>query len=185
MNENESLGQRLKAVRQAYKISQRKLAGRAGVANATISQIESGALNPTIGVLKKILSGLPLSLSEFFADDSTSGVEKIFFRAQELKELSEGGVSYRQVGGDLAGKQIQLLCERYEPGATTGRHALHHEGEESGVILEGELTVTVGDRTEILGPGDAYYFKSNQPHIFKNDGSGECRLISACSPPSF
>lgn len=185
MEEAEDIGHRLKAIRQAHGTSQRKLAARAGVANATISQIEAGALNPTVGVLKKILSSIPMSLSEFFAGDDNPGKDKVFFKHFELTELSEGGVSYRQVGGDLFGKAMQILHERYEPGATTGRHTLRHEGEEGGVVLKGYLTVTAGDQTQTLGPGGAYYFNSDMPHSFKNEGDVTCELITACSPPTF
>ena len=58
-NDEIAVGLRLKILRHAHGLSQRKLAARAGVVNATISQIEAGALNPTIGTLKKILNGVP------------------------------------------------------------------------------------------------------------------------------
>lgn len=185
METTDDIGARLKAVRLSRGLSQRRLAKRAGVANATISQIESGSLNPTIGALKKILGAIPLSLGEFFSSDVSSHEEAFFFRAKDLKEISEGGVSYRQVGWTLKDKAIQLLHEHYAPGASTGRHALSHEGEECGIVLKGQLTVTVGDQTRTLGPGDAYYFRSDQPHSFRNEGHEQCEIISACSPPTF
>ena len=181
---DQDIGRRLRAVREARDLSQRQLAKLSGVANATISQVEAGKLNPTVGMLKKILDGVPLPLSEFFADPLDSG-NRIFFRSDELTEIADGGVSYRQVGAPLAGKAIQLLRECYQPGAGTGRHALTHEGEECGIVLSGRLEVTVGDQTAVLHPGDAYYFRSNQPHRFRNDGGEPCELITACTPPSF
>ena len=180
----QDIGRRLRAVRQRHGLSQRQLARQSGVANATISQVEAGKLNPTVGMLKKILDGMPMPLSEFFVDD-LQPADRIFFRANELTEIADGGVSYRQVGAPLAGKAIQLLQERYLPGAGTGRHALAHEGEECGIVLTGRLEVTVGDKTAVLNPGDAYYFRSNQPHQFRNTGSEPCELITACTPPSF
>ena len=91
-------------------------AGRvSGVANATISQIEAGKLNPTVSMLKKVLDGIPISLSEFFADD-VDAADRIFFRAEELTEIADGGVSFRQVGANLHNKSIQLLKECYQPG---------------------------------------------------------------------
>ncbi len=181
---DQEIGIRLRAVRDSRGLSQRQLARQSGVANATISQVEAGKLNPTVGMLKKILAGIPMPLSEFFADD-VEVQERIFFKAHELTEIAEGGVSYRQVGAPLAGKSIQLLKERYLPGAGTGRHALTHEGEECGLILSGRLEVTVGDTSAVLYPGDAYYFRSSQPHRFHNPGGEPCELITACTPPSF
>lgn len=181
---DQEIGARLRRIREQLALSQRQLARQSGVANATISQVESGKINPTVSMLKKILDGIPMGLGEFFSPDRQPQ-ERKFFRADELIEIAEGGVSYRQVGAHLASKSIQLLKECYQPGAGTGRHELTHEGEECGIVLSGRLEVTVGEEVAVLGQGDAYYFKSNLPHQFRNVGSEPCELITACSPPSF
>jgi len=51
------IGQRLKSIRTRLNLSQRQLARQSGVANATISQVEAGKLNPTVSMLKKVLDG--------------------------------------------------------------------------------------------------------------------------------
>jgi transcriptional regulator with XRE-family HTH domain len=181
---SEDIGRRLRELRTRTRLSQRQLARRTGVANASISQIEAGKLNPTVSMLKKVLDGIPVSLADFFSD-GPDAAERVFFRAAELTEIADGGVSYRQVGANLGDRAIQLLRERYEPGAGTGRHALRHEGEECGLILAGRLRVTVGEVSQLLGPGDAYYFRSSQPHSFHNPGNEACELVSACTPPTF
>jgi len=53
------------------------------------------------------------------------------------------------------------------------------------VIVKGKIELTVGGESRILGPGDAYYFKSSLPHRFRNIGREECELVSASSPPTF
>lgn len=178
------IGERLKQIRLRNRLSQRQLARQSGVANATISQIESGKLNPTVSMLKKVLDGIPLRLSEFFSDEPDAP-DRVFFRADELTEIADGGVSYLQVGANLHDRAIQFIRECYQPGAGTGKHEISHEGEECGLVLRGRLQVTVGDRSQILRAGDAYYFKSTQPHSFLNPGNEPCELISACTPPSF
>ena len=181
---DQEIGARLRAIRQRLRLSQRQLARQSGVANATISQVEAGKLNPTVSMLKRILDGVPMSMGVCLADDMQVDV-RMLYRAGVLVEMAEGGVSYRQVGSNLASKAIQLLQECYQPGAGTGKHALTHEGEECGIVLKGRLEVTVGGETTVLSPGDAYYFKSSQPHQFRNSGNEPCELISACTPPSF
>jgi transcriptional regulator with XRE-family HTH domain len=178
------IGQRLKAIRLTLGLSQRQLARQSGVANATISQIEAGKLNPTVSMLKKVLDGIPISLGEFFGDEFETR-DRVFFRAAELTEIADGGVSFRQVGKNLGNRAIQLIQECYQPGAGTGRHAITHEGEECGIVLSGRLEVTVGDEHAVLGKGDAYYFRSSQPHRFHNTGNEPCELITACTPPTF
>lgn len=178
------LGARLRYVRRLHGLSQRALAARAGVANSAISLIESNGVNPSVGALKRILDGVPIGLSEFFALEPAASA-KAFYQAEELTEIGRGKVSYRQIGESLAGRSLQILKERYEPGASSGRVPLVHEGEEGGIVLSGRLEVTVDDERRILGPGDAYYFESRRPHSFRCVGPAACELVSACTPPTF
>ena len=178
------LGARLRALRQMHGLSQRALAKRAGVTNGTISLIEQNRTSPAVGSLKKVLDGFPVSLSDFFAHDFAPQ-PKVFFGQDELVELAGGNISYRQVGRDLAAKALQVIHERYAPGADTGRTMLSHEGEEAGIVVRGQLEVTVGGERRVLEAGDAYYFDSRLPHRFRCIGEEEAEVVSACTPPSF
>lgn len=184
-----NVGARLKQVREAHGLSQRQLAQRAGVTNGTISLIEQNRCSPSVSSLRKVLQGIPMTLAEFFSSDDLPPREQIFFKGGDLVELTGlvksrvGSISFRQVG-DLRGRNLQVLHEKYAPGADTGgRTMLQHESEEGGVIIKGRIELTVGDRKEILGPGDAYLFDSRIPHRFRNLGDEECEIISACTPP--
>lgn len=181
---NEEIGVRLRYVRQCNRLSQRALAKKAGVVNSTISLIESGQTNPSVGALKRILDAIPISLAEFFSL-TDEGREQIFFKNKELTEIGKGGISYQQIGHNMAGRSLQILKETYAPGSDTGIVRLIHDGEEGGVIICGRLEVTVDDQRRVLGPGDAYYFCSSRPHRFRCIGQEPCELVSACSPPSF
>ncbi|KXV76246.1 helix-turn-helix domain-containing protein, partial [Acetobacter cerevisiae] len=64
------IGGTLYALRTQRGLSQRELARRCGVANGTISLIESNAINPSVGLLRQIVHALPMNLSEFFAFDA-------------------------------------------------------------------------------------------------------------------
>ena len=178
------VGGRLQAVRLQHGLSQRELAKRAGLTHSTISLIEQNRVSPSVGSLKKILDGIPITLSEFFAEGMGDDAQ-IFYHRTELVELASGKISYRQVGRHLKGRALQILHERLAPGADTGEMMLQHNAEEGGVIIRGALEVTVGTVKRVLKPGDAYYFNSNIPHRFRNSGDEECELVSACTPPSF
>lgn len=178
------LGERLRAVRLASGYSQRELARRSGVPNSTISLVESDRINPSVGALKRILDGIPIGLSEFFAlPTAQSG--KYFYASEELAEIGKGGISYRQIGGDLTGRSLQIMAETYQVGTDTGRIMLSHDGEEGGIVIRGNLEVFVGDDRMVLGAGDAYYFDSTLPHRFRNNGKRPCEVVSACTPPTF
>lgn len=178
------LGARLRFVRERAGLSQRALAKKTGVPNSTISLIESGKMNPSVGALRRVLDGIPIGLSEFFAFQPET--EKAsFYAAEELTEIGKGKVSLKQVGSTLFGRAMMILYETYDIGADTGRVMYGHEGEEGGIVLSGRVEITVGTKRKILGPGDAYYFDSRAPHRFRQVGPEKCVLVSACTPPTF
>lgn len=178
----ENVGKRLREIRLAHGLSQRELARRSTVSNAAISQIEGNKTDPSIGLLKRVLAGIPISVADFFNEEIEANT-RVFFREDELSEIAGGLISYRQVGSDLAEHQLQILHECYQPGSDSGQSMLSHDAEEGGVVISGHIEVTVGNQTRILGPGDAYLFDSRTPHRFRNLSNEECILVTACTPP--
>ncbi len=187
------IGMRLKGIRRSKGLSQRQLALQAGVTNGLISMIEQDRSSPSIASLKRILDAIPISLSEFFdTEDETSAGP--FYREDELLEINPGkllrvspnvhGLSLRQVG-DAARRNLQMLHERYDPGADTGAELYSHLGEEAGIVISGEIELTVGAETRTLRRNEAYMFDSQIPHRFRNAGGEVCEIVSACTPPTF
>lgn len=178
------VGSRIIRLRKQFGFSQRALAQQAGVTNGSISMIEQNRVSPSVASLRKILNVFGMSLGEFFAGDFPD-TPRVFYRAHEMTRIAEDRVVLRQVGDDVSNRQLQVLHETYAPGGDTGSEMLTHAGEESGVIVRGEIEITVGDRCEVLQAGDAYYFNSRIPHRFRNRGNEVCEIVSVCTPPTF
>ncbi len=185
------VGARLRSMRQAAALSQRRLAELSGVPHGQVAMIETNRSSPSVASLRRILGGLGVTLAEFFEPDRPV-TEAIVFRPEELRDLSSllpgaapgrtGRIHLAQVG-DARAHNLQILYERYEPGADTGRARLDHPGSEGGVVISGAIELTVGERTEILRAGDSYLFNSTLPHRFRNPHEEEAVVVSACTPP--
>ena len=187
------IGGRLRAVRETRGLSQRDLAGRAGLTNGAISLIEQNKSSPSVASLKRLLDAIPMTMSEFFSEVEDSGTPKYFYGWDEFVELSpqdmglgDGAarVSLRQLG-DASKHSLQVLYETYPAGADTGPDLLSHEGEEAGVVIRGIIEISVADQIRVLNPGDGYLFDSRLPHRFRNIGTADCVIVSACTPPTF
>lgn len=176
------VGARLKAARTARGLSQRDLASRAGVTNGMISMIEQNKHSPSVATLNRLTDALGLSFTEFFSLELAPAAQ-IFYARDELVRLTEGKVNFSVIAGQRRDKAIQILHEIYEPGGDTGVEMLTHRGEEGGIVIEGEIELTVGAERRVLGPGDAYYFESTVPHRFRNTSKKRTVIISACTPP--
>jgi mannose-6-phosphate isomerase-like protein (cupin superfamily) len=161
------VGARLREIREQHQLSQRDLAERAGI---------------------------PMTMVEFFEPESRPRrVDQVFFRPRELIDLTlrltrrnsvstRGSLSLRQVG-DARTHNLQILHETYGPGADTGEAMLEHDSSEGGVVISGELEITVADQVRVLKPGDAFLFSSRKPHRFRNPSSKVAVVVSACTPP--
>ena len=180
------IGARLQAVRKAKNLSQRELAKRVGVTNSTISLIEQNKVSPSVSSLKKVLDGIPISLADFFTHDFDDGaMDSPFYRASDLPDLGNNEIHYFLIGQHRPNRQMCLLREVMPPGSDTGDTMLQHEGEEGGVVIAGQVEVTVGDQVRVLGPGDGYYFESRVPHRFRNVGTVDAVIVSANTPATF
>lgn len=184
MSEGFNVGTQLRLLRQERNMSQRELAKRAGVTNSSISLIELNSVSPSVSSLKKILDALSVSISGFFAGEEINHPSP-FYRADQLTEIGDGNLSWRLVAAGRPDRRMSVLHERYPPGADSGAEMLEHDGEEGGVVIAGEIEITVNGEVGQLVAGDAYYFDSRLPHRFRNTGDTEVVIVSANTPPSF
>jgi quercetin dioxygenase-like cupin family protein len=61
-----------------------------------------------------------------------------------------------------AGEKTMLSWVEMQPGAVVEPHA--HPHEQVGVLVEGELTFTVGNETQVLRPGMMWRIPGGVPH---------------------
>jgi quercetin dioxygenase-like cupin family protein len=78
----------------------------------------------------------------------------------------------------VAGNRIMMTWVTIEPNAVVPTH--QHPHEQSGTVLEGIMTLTLGDKTYDVHPGDIYTIPPNLPHsAISKDG---CRVLDIFSP---
>jgi quercetin dioxygenase-like cupin family protein len=69
----------------------------------------------------------------------------------------------------IGGEQVLMCHVTYEPGTTVPRHA-HEDTEQLMVIVEGDVTMTIGDETKTLGPGDVAVVNRGVEHELYSEG---------------
>ena len=85
------------------------------------------------------------------------------------------GVTLHAIGGE----QVLLCHVRYEPGTTVQRHS-HPDTEQLMWIVEGDVTMTVGDETKRLGPGDVVVVNRGVEHELHSEGG--MTFVEALAP---
>ncbi len=103
----------------------------------------------------------------------------------ERKLLLPGkGITFQLLNPDMSGP-IEFIYNIYEPGAGTGAGHYSHPGAECGLILEGELLITIREKSYLLKKGDSITFNSSEPHSKENPGDVNCVCVWANTPPWF
>lgn len=96
------------------------------------------------------------------SDTLRSSAEKpgvIWARESEIVPFSSApGVHVKPI----VGQTLMTCWVTMDPGAVIARHS--HVNEQLGVLIEGTVTVTVGDETRSLQAGDAYVVAADVPH---------------------
>jgi quercetin dioxygenase-like cupin family protein len=69
----------------------------------------------------------------------------------------------------IGGGKVLLCRVTYEPGTTVTRHA-HEHTEQVMAIVEGEVTMTIGDETRSLGAGDVAVVNTGIEHELHSEG---------------
>jgi transcriptional regulator with XRE-family HTH domain len=176
---------RLQYIRKKHGLSQRELAKRAGVTNGTISLIEQNRVSPSVGSLKKLLECIPMSLAEFFTFE-VEAERSVVSRRADMANLGNQSIECYLAGSSVKNRSMDIRREVYQPLSDTGPRMLEHEGHEGGVVVSGQIELTVNGATWLLDPGDSFYFESRLPHRFRNPNAERvCEIVSAGSPPTF
>ena len=179
------IGSKLRELRRRRDLGMRELAARSGISHSTISLIERDRMSPSIDTLGAVLDALGTTLPGFFSDLQSSLPYSPFYSSADLVEIGKvDTISYRVIGLDHPNRQMLMLYERYAPGADSGEE-FTHSAQEAGMVLSGNVEITVGHEKKVLNPGDGYYFDSRLPHRFRNVGDGHSEILSAITPPTY
>ena len=79
----------------------------------------------------------------------------------------------------MAGQQLMLSLVEMQPGAVVELH--DHPHEQIGLLLEGELTFTIGGQTQTLSPGQMWRIPGGIPHK-AIAGSGPVKALDVFCP---
>jgi len=193
------LGARLRAIRLRHGVGLRELARRLELSPSSISQIETGKIQPSVRTLYAFASEFgvpvddvlfgddPIALSQHpgtatvfsVAPEAAAGPGVTIQRAHERPAITlNSGVTWERLMF-WAEDDVEFIEATYEPGgaSSTDGQLVRHSGQEFGCVLSGTLHVVVGFEEFVLKEGDSISFPSSTPHLLKNESDEPARAI--------
>lgn len=170
------VGKNLKRLRTERGLSLERLAQSSGVSRAMLGQVELGQSAPTINVLWKMARALDVPFSALITSNQTSGAKVLRSEAAKRLMSSDGSFQSRALFPFDEPRRVEFYelklsakgvekAEAHAPGTT-----------ENLVVAKGQVEIVVGAEVHSLEAGDAILFEADQPHVYRNAGSGEAVL---------
>jgi transcriptional regulator with XRE-family HTH domain len=168
----DSVGPRLKHLRQRRDITLSDLAEETGISTSTLSRLEAGLRRPTLEQLLPLARAYGVTLDEL-VDAPPTGDPRINLRPIPTSDGRTILPLTRRPGGIQAYKFI-LPAGRddAEPDLRT------HDGYDWAFVLNGRLRLVLGEHDLILEPGEAAEFDTRTPHWFGATSSGPVEFLS-------
>jgi len=166
-----AVGARIRDLRHGRKLSLESVAAKTELSVGFLSQIERGLSSPSLRVLAVIADVLGIGIAALFGSRaSDGGCDGIITRVPERAELKlwRTGISKQLLNPAGSGGRLNLFFVHLAPGGHTGDELYTHDGEEAGLVLEGEMMLTVDAETWTLKTGDSFRFASRRPHRVGN-----------------
>ena len=188
---NLDIGNELRRVRLAKKLSLRNVASAVGVSASLLSQVETGKTQPSVSTLYSLVNHLGISLDGLMKGRDTlaaqtettekyqDGDDSIIRRRADNPVIEmENGVIWERLA-DAGSDVADPLMVTYAPGSSSSVEGklMRHAALEYGVIIEGTLTLRVEWETYELFPGDSFSFDAGRPHLYENKSNKPARGI--------
>jgi len=164
----EDTGNRKQAIREEKKISIDELSKLTGFDVEFLSRIEKGEVQPQLGTAIKLSKALDSAFGRLVSGvgDRLYSVtrrdeQKIIARSTSKKGQKEI-YTYKSLAPEVKGRHMETLIVRLEENTEDDMSV--HEGEEFIYVLDGVVTVKIGDERFDLEQGDSIYYLSTTPH---------------------
>lgn len=175
------LGEKIKRMRNQKGLTQGELADRCELTKGYISQLENNLNSPSIATLADILVALGSNLSDFFSEEKE---EKIVFSKDEFIEKNTDGVLFSWLIPNAQKNMMEPVLVELEPEASTTSD-VPHEGEEFGYVLEGKISLVIGNKQYLCKKGEAFCYPAGKPHCIVNNHKGKSKFLWVSTPPNF
>lgn len=172
------IGARLKALRVGAELSLSALASASGVSKSNISKIENGLISPTFEMMEKISLGLGVSTSVLLSRGVSGQIGISLARAGQGIEMDDPQYRFEFLFSELQNRRMVPFVATVTSDGARSKAPASHKGEEFFYVLSGEVDFLNGDTARTaMGPGDAVYFDSREPHLVVNRGEDHARLL--------
>jgi transcriptional regulator with XRE-family HTH domain/KaiC/GvpD/RAD55 family RecA-like ATPase len=171
------IGGKLKEERMRVGLSQKDLADKVGLTASFLSQLENNQVSPSLSTYMQLCQALGINPGQFLEQGGEKTATPWLLRKDSVFLRTPVREDHAKVYEVAAGKKLSARIVVLPPGASMNRHFFYHKDEELVYIVDGNLSVTIEGREELISSGDAIYLKESFPSHWKNEGGDDAKVL--------
>lgn len=171
-----AIGSRIRRERLARHWTLDQLSESAGVSRRMLVNVEHGDANPSVGTLLKLSDALGIGLPSLVAPPGSNPIQVVRHGSGAVLWSGKFGGRGVLVAGSEPPNVVELWDWTLVPGDQHMSEAHSSGTKELALILQGSITLQVGDQSVSLATGDAVTFPGDVPHSYANPGTELARL---------
>ena len=179
-----NIGQKIKKLRLAKKLTLQAVARETGFSPALISQIENNNVSPPIATLSRIAKFFDVKVGMFFTEDEDECRYEVV-RASERKVVSRvisragtsQGYSYESLSFRKQNKKMEPFLLSVTDKASE-ENTYSHDGEEFLYVMSGIAELILDNDRITLEAGDCIYFDSSLRHRLLSKDGAEVKVLA-------
>ena len=175
------VGQRIRQLRMLNGLTQEELASRCELTKGFLSQLENNLATPSLPTLMDIVEALGTDMSTFFKETDET---QICFSRDDFFVDEREGYTINWIVPNAQKNSMEPIIVEIAPG-NSSQVMQPHEGEEFCYVLNGKVTLVMGDREYEVRKGNTFYINGEREHYLRNDSAHAAQVLWICSPPLF
>ena len=176
-----ALGDRLRSAREGHGLTLDQLSASTGISKAHLSRLESGARQPSVGILVELAGALGTRVGTLLGEDA-DGAPLATFAPDTLRHTA-AGLEIASSSG-FPGSQALEVLRVHVPANRQPSVPVRHRGEEWIYVLRGTLELEFDGALHELGTEMAAHFDATRPHrLSAGRGDAELLVVSADAHP--
>lgn len=190
MSLKKNVGEKIKAIREAKRLSLQELAQNSGLELELVNNIEDNTNIPGLSPLIKIARALGVRLGTFLDDSDNLGPEvcrageaEKSLSTSNTKSRSNSHLDFASLASHKAGRSMEPFLINIEPADEKSLILSSHEGEEFIYVMEGVVKVIYGKDEYLLSKGDSIYYDSIVEHLVCAGDSNNAKILAVVYAP--
>lgn len=171
------IGAKMKEERVRSGMSQKELADRVSVTPSFLSQLENNQVSPSLNTYLQLCKALGIEPGALLESTPVRETAPWLVRGREIFSRTPLREDNARVYEAAAGKKLSARIVVLPPGASMNRHFFYHKDEEILFVLQGEVSVVIGGRSERIKAGDLIQLQESFPSYWENEGGDDAKVL--------